>query len=139
MIRYKIHAVTNYEFVKVVGAPDLEAYIESAIEFIDDPDFFPGIHRICDFSKADLSAISLSDVKKFADFAREHVLLAAGSKVALVPPSTRFSGIFESFISRMGNANVQLFADQSSAMAWIIDPDIHSLEQHGGERHSGLI
>ena len=139
MIKYKIHMVTNYAFVKVVGAPDLDAYIESAIEFIDDPDFFPGIHRICDFSKADLSAISLSDVKKFADFAREHILLAADSKVALVPPSTRFSGIFESFISRMGNANVQLFADQPSAMAWILDPEIRPLEHREGERHSGLI
>ena len=87
MIAQQIIAERNYAYIEITQAPLLEDYLKASLKFVDDPDFSAHLDRVCDFTHADLSPITLADIQKYADFVTEFVPIDNCAKVALVDAS----------------------------------------------------
>jgi len=119
MIEHTIIPTKNTAFITVKQAPSLEAFLRAARIFIDDPEYTPELHRICDFSQADLSHVTATDFQNFLEFAVSEIKLAASAKVALVAPSAEKSGIFRQFANKIDSGIFQIFFEIEDAMIWM--------------------
>ncbi len=119
MIEHSIIPVKNTAYITIKQSPDLETFISAARIFINDPDYSAGLHRICDFSQADLSHITQHDFEAFVKFALEEIKLAPEAKVALVAPSMEKRGIFEQFAHKIDTGIFRIFSEPEDAMIWI--------------------
>lgn len=97
-------------------------YCRAAKLFADDPKYTPELNRICDFSQADLSGITLSDINTFAAYAVTNVPITKNTKVALVAPSRAKMGIFDKFSELISTGNLQFFRDPEEAVSWVQVP-----------------
>jgi hypothetical protein len=86
LITYKIIKAKNYAYVEIKGRPVLGEFVETSLRFIADPDYTAGVHRLCDFSQADLEHISVDHFLEYVEFAKKNVSLQSGVRVALVAP-----------------------------------------------------
>ena len=119
MIEHNIIAAKNSAYIAIKQAPELEAFIQAARIFISDPEYHPGLNRICDFSQADLSHVTATDIMKFVEFAITEVKLSPEAKVALVAPSPEKRGIFEQFANKIDSGVFRIFSEPEDAMIWI--------------------
>ncbi|MFT7221753.1 MAG: hypothetical protein ACI8Z1_003375 [Candidatus Azotimanducaceae bacterium] len=119
MIEHNIIAAKNCAFITIKQSPDLGAFLKATRIFIADPEYTPQLHRICDFSQADMSKITAQDFMKFVEFAVSEVKLCPAAKVALVAPSPNKRGIFEQLANTMGAAILRIFSEPEDAMIWI--------------------
>ncbi len=119
MIEHTIIASKNSAYIAVKQSPDLRTFIQAARIFINDPDYSPGLHRICDFSQADLSHVTAEDFLAFVEFAMTEIKLAPEAKVALVVPSPEKRGIFERFANSIDTGIFRIFSEPEDAMIWI--------------------
>jgi len=118
MINHTIIAAKGYAFVEITQSHELEAYKRATINFVSDPDFEPSIHRLCDFSQADLSNATLTDIKAYAKFTLEHLPTTPITKVALVSPAENKLGIFANMIKAHSPANFRIFDEPGLAITW---------------------
>ena len=121
MITHHILERKGYAYIEIVGSPDLEEYIKAASIFVQDPNYSSDLDRICDFSQADLSKITLTEINQFANFAIENIPIQKTTKVALVSPSEGKKGIFEAFMAHMDMGMFKLFTDPEDAVTWAHD------------------
>ena len=121
MIEHTIIPSKNTAFIAVKQSPTLETFLQAARIFITDPDYTPELHRICDFSQADLSHVTATDFSKFLEFALQEVKLAQSAKVALVAPSEAKSGIFKQFANKIESGIFKIFYEPEDAMLWIVE------------------
>ena len=119
MITHVIFRPKSYAYIHIDGAPDLNEYIAAAMRFIDDPDYCRNLNRICDFSDASLSPITLMDVKKFSDFAGEYIPISYHTKIALIAPNFKIKSLCETFMDRIGTGRFQVFGNLEHAKIWI--------------------
>lgn len=119
MIEHTIIPSKNYAYITIKQSPDLATFIRASQLFVADPDFSPSLHRLCDFSQADLSHITEADFEAYLKFALENVPLASGTKVALVAPSPEKVGIFERFADNVDYGTFRIFYQPEDAVAWI--------------------
>ena len=119
MIEHNIIAVKNSAYIAIKQSPSLEAFIQAAKIFINDPEYTPELNRICDFSQADLSHITAQDFLNFVEFAIAEIKLSPSAKVALVALSPEKRGIFEQFASKIDSGIFRIFSEPEDAMFWI--------------------
>ena len=119
MIEHTVVTAKNYAYITVKAAPDLDAFIRAARIFTGDPSYSATLHRICDFSQADLSHITMDDFLRFVEFAAREITLAPDTRVALVAPDRDRSGIFEQFIKNFDSGVFGIFTDPMEAVDWI--------------------
>lgn len=118
MINHVIFNSKCYAYIQICDAPDLNEYISAAMQLIDDPDYSRNLNRICDFSETSLAPISLMDVKKFSDFAREYIPVSYHTKIALIAPNFKIKSLCETFMDRIGTGRFQLFGNLEHAKMW---------------------
>jgi len=121
VIQHKILKEKNYAYIEVRGKPPLTEFIGAARLFVNDPDYSAGLDRICDFSQANLSHITLDDLITFAQFAKTQIRLLPNTKCAIVAPDVQRSGIFKSFADQIKTGNFQSFTDPMAAVEWITE------------------
>jgi hypothetical protein len=119
MIEHNIIPAKNSAYIAIKQSPGLEAFLQAARIFINDPDYSPGLNRICDFSQADLSHITAQDFMKFVEFALAEIKLAPSARVALVAPSPDKRGIFEQFAQKIDTGIFRIFDEPEDAMIWM--------------------
>lgn len=119
MIEHTIIPAKNSAYIAIKQAPGLDAFLQAARIFIADPDYSPGLNRICDFSQADLSRITAQDFMQFVEFALAEIKLAPSARVALVAPSPDKRGIFEQFAQKIDSGIFQVFDEPEDAMLWM--------------------
>ena len=119
MIDHTIIPAKHYAYIVIKQSPDLATFIRASRLFVNDPDYSPSLHRLCDFSQADLSHVTESDLNEYIKFALKEVSLAPGTKVALVAPSEKKAGIFEQFMSNMDMGSFRIFFQPEDAVIWI--------------------
>jgi len=119
MIEHNIIAAKNCAFIAIKQSPDLGAFLQATRIFVADPEYTPQLHRICDFSQADMSKITAQDFMKFVEFAVDEVKLSPAAKVALVAPSPSKRGIFEQFANKIDAGIFRIFSEPEDAMIWI--------------------
>lgn len=119
MIEHRIIAAKNSAYIAVKQSPDLGTFIQAARIFINDPGYSSGLHRICDFSQADLSHVTAEEFMQFVEFAITEIKLAPEAKVALVVPSPDKRGIFERFANTIDTGIFRIFSEPEDAMIWI--------------------
>lgn len=122
MIEHTIIAAKNYAYITIKGSNDLPTFIRASRLFINDPDYSASLDRVCDFSQADLSDVTESDLKKYIEFALKEVSLAPGAKVALVAPSDNKAGVLEQFSNSVDAGVFQVFFQPEDAVEWIREP-----------------
>jgi hypothetical protein len=115
MIEHTVIAAKNYAYIVIKQSPDLETFIRASRLFINDPDYSASLHRICDFSQADLSQISEHDFNAYLTFALKEISLAPGTRVALVAPSPEKSGISD----QVQTGTFKIFYQPEDAVSWI--------------------
>ena len=121
MIQHKILCEKDYAYIEVRGRPPLAEFLGAARLFANDPNYSAGLDRICDFSQANLSHITLDDLMKFAQFAKEKIKLLPNTKCAIVAPDAQRSGIFKGFASQINTGNFQTFTNPVDAVEWITE------------------
>lgn len=119
MIEHSIIPAKNSAYIAIKQSPSLEAFIQAAKIFINDPDYTAELNRICDFSQADLSHITGQDFAKFVEFAVAEIKLAPSAKVALVVPAPEKRGIFEQFANKIDTGIFRIFNEPEDAMMWM--------------------
>lgn len=119
MIEHTIITIRHYAYITVKQSPDLATFIRASRLFVKDPAYSPGLDRICDFSQADLSHITQSDLETYIRFALEEVSLAPGARVALVAPDEKRAGIFEQFAGSIDQGVFRIFFFPEDAVDWI--------------------
>lgn len=119
MIEHKIIPSKNYAYIEIRQSPDLDTFIRASRLFVADPDFSPGLNRICDFSQADLSHVTEQDFTAYVKFAIDHIPLGKGTKVALVAPSNNRAGIFLRFSENMTSGTFRVFDEPEEAVRWV--------------------
>ncbi|HKI75034.1 MAG TPA: hypothetical protein VJ998_10335 [Pseudomonadales bacterium] len=119
MIEHHIIPSKHYAYIEIKQTPDLATFIRASQLFVADPDFTPSLHRICDFSQADLSHITQKDFEAYLQFAVKEIPLEPGTKVALVAPSEAKAGIFRQFANNMGTGTFRVFYEPEQAVEWI--------------------
>lgn len=119
MIEHHIIREKNYAYIVIKQSPDLDAFIHASRIFINDPDYSPELHRICDFSQADLTHITEEDFSSYVNFAREEIKIVPETKVALVAPGENKAGIFIDFANKMDSGRYRVFYQPEDAVAWI--------------------
>ena len=119
MIEHAIIPTKNTAFITIKQSPSLDAFLHAARIFIADPEYTPELHRICDFSQADLSHVTATDFQTFVEFAVSEIKLASSAKVALVAPSAEKSGIFRQFATKVDSGIFNIFYEIEDAMIWM--------------------
>ena len=119
MIEHTIITAKHYAYITIKQSPDLATFIRASRLFVGDPDYSASLNRVCDFSQADLSHITESDLAAYIKFAIEEVSLAPGAKVALVAPSPEKAGIFERFAGDIDQGVFHVFFHPQDAVDWI--------------------
>ncbi len=119
MIEHNIIPSKNTAYIAIKQSPDLATFLLAAKIFIKDPNYSASLHRICDFSQADLSHITAHDFMEFVKFAITEIKLAPSTKVALVAPSPDKRGIFEQFANKIDTGIFRIFNEPEDAIIWI--------------------
>jgi hypothetical protein len=119
LITYKIIKAKNYAYAEIRGQPVLGEFVAASLKFIADPDYTPDMHRLCDFSQADLEHISVDHFLEYVEFAKKNVSLNPGARVALVAPDKYHSTIYRSFSAHANSGVFQVFLDPAAAVEWI--------------------
>ncbi len=119
MIEHQVITAKNYAYITVKGSPDFDAFVRAARIFKSDPSYSASLHRICDFSQADMSHITVEHFLRFTQFALREITLAPDTKVALVAPDRDRMGILEQFALNIESGVFKLFTDPVDAVGWI--------------------
>ena len=119
MIDHHIIVRDNYAYIEIKQSPDLATFIRASRLFTADPDYSASLHRICDFSQADLSHVTRAEFNDYLTFALENITLAPSTRVALVAPSPNKAGIFESFAENVESGSFRIFYQPEDAVSWI--------------------
>ena len=119
MIEHTVVTAKNYAYITVKGSPDFDAFIRAARIFKADPSYSAKLHRICDFSQADMSHIKMENFLRFTEFALREITLAPDTKVALVAPDSDRMGILHQFALNIESGVFKLFTDPMDAVDWI--------------------
>jgi hypothetical protein len=119
VIQHQILDANHYAYIEIRQAPPLVEFLHAARLFISDQDFSDKLHRICDFSQANLSHITQGDLIKFVHFARTRIPLHRSARCALVAPDSHRGGVFESFAQQMKNTNIRVFQQPEDAVEWV--------------------
>jgi hypothetical protein len=119
MIEHTIIPSRNYAYIAIKQSPDLDTFIRASRLFLADPDYSASLHRICDFSQADLSHVTEKDFNEYVIFAVKEISLAPETKVALVAPSEEKAGIFKRFADHIESDAVRVFYQPEDAVDWI--------------------
>ena len=119
MIQHKVIAQKNYAYIEFRGQPSLAGFISAMRLFVNDPDYSPDLHRLCDFSQANMSHISIEGLMHFVEFAKSKIPLHRHTKCAIVATEASRSGIFEAFTSHMDTGNFRVFYNPAEAVKWI--------------------
>lgn len=122
MIEHHIIPSKHYAYIEIRQSPDLATFIRASRLFVADPDFAPNLHRICDFSQADLSHVTEADFSEYLKFAIEEVPLAPGTRVALVAPANDKTGLFQRFADNVQSGTFHVFDEPEDAVAWVHEP-----------------
>jgi hypothetical protein len=124
LIEHTIISQRNYAYVVIKQSPDMEAFLSASRIFVNDPDFSPGLNRLCDFSQADLNHATMTDLLAYAKFAKANIPLAAEARVALVSPGDAKLGLLKSFVSMIPEGKFRVFQDPADAVAWIKEASV---------------
>ncbi len=135
MITHKIISQKNYAYIEIKGQPDVRQFIQAAQLFIDDPDYAADVHRLCDFSQADLEHITIEHFGEFVEFAVANITLAKGTRVALVAPDNEHTSIYHSFAEHVDSGTFQVFVDPAAAVEWIREATRFNLQNSNGNQH----
>ena len=119
MIQHKVLAKKNYAYIEFRGQPSLAGFISAMRLFVNDPDFSPDLHRLCDFSQADISHISIGSLMHFVEYAKAKIPLHRHTRCAIVATEANRSGIFEAFTAQMDTGNFRVFYNPAEAVKWI--------------------
>lgn len=134
MIEHFFHLEHGFVQTTVRGRTDLEEFKSAANSLLYDRRFTKELHRLCDFSEADLSSISTLDVIKFTKVSRM-VPMTRDAKLALV--GTRHRKFLLSFLNSMTKYDVRYFDRVTEAKDWLthdkrrIPSDLVALELNG--------
>jgi hypothetical protein len=119
VIQHKVLAKKNYGYIEFRGQPSLAGFISAMRSFVNDPDFSPDLHRLCDFSQADVSHISMGSLAHFIEYSRNKVPMYRHTKCAIVATEANRAGIFEAFADSMDTGNFRVFYNPAEAVKWI--------------------
>ncbi|MEX0941030.1 MAG: hypothetical protein WD002_00625 [Pseudomonadales bacterium] len=119
VIEHSIIKAKHYAYITIKQSPDLATFIRASRLFVNDPDYSATLHRICDFSQADLSHITQENFETYVKFALEEVTLAPGTKLALVAPGKNKVGIFKEFAENINAGTIRIFLQPEDAVEWI--------------------
>ena len=119
MIQHHILDASNYAYIEVRQAPPLAEFLRAARLFMADQHFSDKLHRICDFSQANLSHITQGELIKFVHFANTRIKLHPAARCALVAPDDHRGGVFKAFAQQLKNANIRVFQQPEDAVAWV--------------------
>ncbi len=119
MIEHRVITAKHYAYITVRGSPDFDAFVRAARSFKSDPSYSASLHRICDFSKADLSHITMDSFLRFTEFVLREITLAPDTKVALIAPDRDRMGILQQFALNIDSGVFKLFTDANEALDWI--------------------
>ena len=116
-IDFEIDRSKGIAWVRVSGALDVPAAFERAVEFLDHPEFVPGMPTVWDLREADLSAIGQADMRLAGVWNRDLAERRGRARIALV-----VSDDFSFGVARMHqvwgespNLEVSVFRDLSAA------------------------
>ncbi len=119
MIEHTIVTAQHYAYITVRGSPDFDAFVRAARIFKSDPSYSASLHRICDFSQADMSHIKMEIFLRFTEFALREITLAPNTRVALVAPDRDRMGILEQFAMNIDSGVFKFFTDPMDAVDWV--------------------
>jgi hypothetical protein len=119
VIQHKVLAKKNYAYIEFRGQPSLAGFISAMRLFVNDPDYSADLHRICDFSQADVSHITIGSLTHFAEYAKAKIPMHRHTKCAIVATEANRSGIFEAFVDHMETGNFRVFYNPAEAVKWI--------------------
>lgn len=118
MIKHTIYPDRGYALIVIEGHPSLEEYVEGARLLGADPDFYPELHRLCDFTGADTFDASTQELLAFS---KEVLQLPATreSKTALVAETPHKAGFLKLFASKFDRSRMQVFKNRPEAISFI--------------------
>ncbi len=119
MIEHTVVTAKHYAYITVKGSPHFDEFVRAARIFKSDPSYSASLHRICDFSQADMSHVTMENFLRFTQFALREITLAPNTKVALVAPDRDRMGILEQFALNIESGEFRLFTDPMDAVDWI--------------------
>lgn len=120
MINHNIVKSKNYVYISITESPELDVFLQASRLVVNDPDFTANMHRLCDFSQADLSNISPSGYREYGEFAVKNIPIDENAKLALVSPDPDKRGVFEQFAERVQSGKVRFFDQPEDAVMWIV-------------------
>jgi hypothetical protein len=119
VIQHKILSKKNYAFIEVRGRPTIEEFLAAASLFINDPNYGAEVHRIADFSQANLEHITVENLVNFVEYASTQIPMHCDARCAIVAPDSARAGIFQSFAGQIEAGTFQVFTDPRAAVEWI--------------------
>ena len=119
MIEHAIIKAKNYAYIAVKQSPDYQAFVKASLNFVMDPDFVPELNRLCDFSQADLSHITLGELNAYTKFAKSKIPAGSSTRVALVTLNESRLWLFRAFVGRFNSRDFKIFADPGEASVWL--------------------
>ena len=119
MIQHKVLAKKNYAYIEFRGQPSLAGFISAMRLFVNDPDYSADLHRLCDFSQADMSHINIGSLMHFVEYSKAKIPLHRHTRCAIVATEADRGGILEAFTAQMDTGNFRVFYNPADAVKWI--------------------
>jgi hypothetical protein len=94
-------------------------------KLLKDPDFDPGFSQIIDVTRATLSGLEASDIRKIA----ERNVFSPGSRRAIVVSTNLafgFGRMFETLREDAGENGIRVFRDLDEAVDWILSKSMNA-------------
>jgi hypothetical protein len=94
-------------------------------KLLKDPDFDPGFSQIIDVTRATLSGLEASDIRKIA----ERNVFSPGSRRAIVVSTNLafgFGRMFETLREGAGENGIRVFRDLDEAVDWILSKSMNA-------------
>ncbi len=125
MIDFEIDRSKGIVWVRVSGAVDIPAVFERGVDFLDHPDFVPGMPTVWDLREADLSAIGEADMRLVGLRNRDLAERRGRARMALVVSDDFSFGVarMHQVLGESPNLEVSVFRDLSAAEGWALRSD----------------
>ena len=117
---YHIDSSAGILFIVGEGAITQAERLDTMRAWLSDPDYRPGLHTLCDFSRA-TSTPSLPDLREIIAIINQNAPLIGRKKLAVVATKASTFGVARQFevLAEATSLNVEIFTDREAAIAWL--------------------
>ena len=119
---YRIDSDAGILFVVGEGVVTQQERMEAMRAWLKDPAYRPGLHTLCDFSRA-ASTPTFEELRQIVMLMSQHVELIGKKKVAVVTSRAITFGVARQFETLLEGSpvDVHVFGHHTTALAWLTE------------------